>query len=574
MNKTLLYNNIFYVNFLSIFIGLINLNSISNEIVIIPLITIIAFQFIMIFNKKSVIELKYDKEKVIFSIILCLLFLLELPINCCLKQINIINNNIIVNYIGKFFFLESSIVSIFFILCLIFSFKCFDKDNIIKEQKIIKIIIFVISLVFISTTSTGFFDWDFSGIWQQDQTGWGNWHTFAFGFLVYISKKILNTPYLIILLNFILYISFFYYAINILSRNFKSKKLLIIFFVLTCLTIVGFDQIRYVKKDVIFALGFCNLILTTYDYLSLNKFTMKHFINYVIYSSIVVLFRHGGLYLIIFIYLILFIYSILQKKFFELKFYLFALIIVLFINNSVNYYGFNKLGGYSYPDNVKYTVPIYQVGSFASINYSFKESDANYIEKYLPIEYMAKNFKKYNADILTRSWNIPEELQVNDSFNYSRFLNVNYNMFVDKPVYYVKSLLDLTNVLWKFVPNDEELFFYFVKWDESSNIVMYKETKLNKYVDFIVNVFLKSFLYNLRIRGAFPLFLFIFSASILIYKKKYKYLIPIFFILFWYICLFLSLPISLTRYCLPFINICYFILIFCIGINDESIKKY
>lgn len=556
---------------LSIVFGLLSLKSLNNEIVLLPLLIIISFEVILIKNKKVIEANKTDKKKFIISTFLCFLFLIILPIDVCLSNLHIFGNILIVDFIIRTLFLISLTMSIFYILIFLFSYDCKQVENVEKTKKLIMIITVIICLIFISSTSTGFFDWDFSGIWQLPDVAWSNWHTFAFGFLVYISRVLLHSPYLAVILNFILYIKFFSYALDLLAKNVKNKNIIIIFFLINIFTIVGFDQLRYVKKDIIFALGFCNLILTTFDYLLSNKFTIKHFLNFTIFSSIIVLFRHGGIYLLIFVFSLIFIYIVSKHKYYEIKYCLGTVVYAIGLYSIVNYIGFNIIGGYNYPDTVTYTVPIYQVGSFANNGYEFSNKDREYVEQYLPIDYMANHFEKYNADTLTRSWNIPDDLQVDDNFDYKGFIKVNYNLFINKPMFYVQSLLDLTNILWKIEPNNDELFFYFVKWDKSADIVMYKETYINKFIDPMVDILLKGFLYNLRIRGSFPLFMLIVSSLILIYKKKYKYLIPISFLFFWYICLFLSLPFSLTRYCLPFINIYPFIICFCLGIRKSEL---
>lgn len=566
------YNFIFFVvNLISIIFGFLNLNNISNEIVLLPLLIIICFTICLILKKNFINKLDFNIKKIIFLIILCIIFLLMLPINSIWNSLVFFDNIFILNFICKLIFLCSLLSSLFYIFNLILSYECKEIECTSKMKRIIFIINFLICLFFISSTNTGFFDWDFSGIWQQDQSGWSNWHTFSFSFLVYIGKNIFNNTYFIILINFILYIKFISYSVDILCRKVKNEKIVILFFLINIFTLVGFDQLRYLKKDVIFALGFCNLLLTIFDYLLSNKLTKKIVINFILFSTITLLFRHGSLYLIIFIYLILGIYVLINKKYKEIKYFVIIIFSISCFNFIVNYIGYKVMHGYDYPSTVKYTVPIYQVGAFANNGYKFTGGQRDYIETYLPIEYMADNFVKYNGDILTRSWHIPDELKVDDDFDCSKFIDINYALFTHKPIFYVRSLLDLTNILWKIVPNNDELnfFFYFVKWDKNSDIVEFKETFTNKYVDFIIDNGLKKFLYGVRVRGAFPLFMIILSSLIIIYKKKYKYLIPVACILFWYACLFLSLPLCVTRYCLPFINIYPFILCFCLGLKNK-----
>lgn len=571
------YYKLIIINVISIIFGFFNLQNISNEIIFLPLSILISLEIFMILEKDIIINLSLDKKKILISIFLCTLFFIMLPITSCLNKLFLFSNIFILNYVFKIIFSLSLFFSLLLIFLLILSYEGPLETDTIKTRRIIILVISCIALLFIGSTSTGFYDYDFPGIWVRDKIGWNNWQTFGFSFLVYFCRIIFHSPYVIILLNFVLYLYFSIYALRILERQSKNKNILILYFLITLLTIVGFDQLRYLKKDTLFALGLCNLILTITDYLILNKFTKKIVINLIVFSIITVLFRHGALYLLIFIYLILIILVIIRKQYMGLLYIGIAILSFCGSYFLLNYIGFNILHSYKYPKNVMYTVPIYQVGAFAQAGYGFSESEKNYLEQYLPIDYMANNFNKYDGDALARGWRLPSHLDHSDDFNYRKLISVNFDLFIHRPIFYTKTLLDLTNILWKIEPDNYEWYIYFYKskwsdWEMGETFKDYafesKETPLNKIVEPIVDIGLKSFLFNFRVRGGFPLFMIILSSLVFIYKKKYKFLIPISFILFWYGCLFLSLPTGIIRYILPFINIYPFI--FCLSLGTKK----
>ncbi len=562
--------NKFYIilnslNIISIVFCIFNLFNQYEERVLFPTLIILVFEIFMIMKKESIINLQIKKESILLSIILCCLFFTMLPISSCLNSFHFLNN-----FFLKTIFIISLFFSLMVIFLLLFLYQCTNTNDIKKFRYIIMFLILFISIIFIGSTSTGFYDTDFPDVWQSGKHGWSNWHTFALAFLVYFCRITFNNPYFIIIINFLLYIYFCNYALKIIGRETKCKKLMLLFFFINIFTIVGFDQLRYITKDLLFSLGFCNLILTIIDYLTLNKLTTKIIVNLIVFSIVTIVFRHGALYLMIFIFLVLTVYLIIKKGYFNFIFLAIVMIMTFGSYFIIQYIGFTILKGYDYPQNVVYTVPIYQVGAFVNAEYKFNEDEKNYLEKYLPIEYMANNFQKYSGDALAR---ISDPLYNQNvyTFNYEGLIKINYNLFKNNPIFYIKSLLDLTNILWKIEIDENEWYSYFYKnnWEYNSSLknstIDQKATVLNNIVDPIVDLGLKKFLFNIRARGAFPMFIIILSAFLLIYKRKYILLIPILFILFWYICLFLSLPMGFVRYCLPFINI--YPVIFCISLG-------
>ena len=566
------------INIISIIFCFLNLENISKELVFLPLCIILIFQIFMLVKKEKITNLKLTIKELIMCIFLSVLFLMMIPINSSLNVMLYLYDFTIIDNIFKIIFIVSLFFSLFLILGLLFYYKNEKNDDTKKIRKKIMLIIIIVSLLFIGSTSTGFYDCDFPHIWLSGN-GWSDWHTFAFSFLIYFCKTVFHNPYLVIILNFILYIYFCDYALKLLERATKNKNILILFLCINLFIIVGFDQLRYIFKDILFSFGYCILILTFVDYLISNKFTNKININLIVFSIITVLFRHGALYLLTFMYLIFFIFVLIKKQYVGLVWITVSVISFISVYLIINHIGYNVLNGGKFPKNVTYTVPIYQVGAFARDDYEFSLEDKQYLEGYLPIEYMKNRFQKYNGDILARGFSIDKRYEQNQyTFNYSGLIGINFKLFIDRPVFYVRTLLDLTNLLWKIEMDNSEWWAYLYQYDwsfEYTDSIRYttveaKETILNKVIDPIIEVGLKEFLFNFRIRGGVPLFITIFSGLIFINKRKYAYLIPVSFVLCWYVMLFLSLPMGLSRYILPFVTIYPFIFCLALGIKKAT----
>lgn len=560
------------LNFFSIVLGFKNLDSISNESLLLSLCIILFTNFIIFIKWKPLLNIKLNSKLLIFSLILTILFCIMLPLNFCLDRIYLYNYIPIINLIIKIIFSISLFISIFIIIMLLFSCNLKHDKCLDKTKKVLKIIIFVISLFFIMSTSTGFYDYDFQSIWSYEVEGLGNWHTFAFQFLIFILKNLFGNPYFVIIFNFLLYVYFFCYSIDIIDKYIGKKSVLYLYFFLNLFSVVCFEQLRYIKKDVLFSLGFCNFIITFFDYLNSQLFSKKIFLRMLFFSIIVSLFRHGGILLSFFSYVLILVYIIKTKNYKQIFFPIILITINFLFYFGINYIGFHILKGSHYPKNVTYTVPIYQVGAFAHNGYEFSNEEKDYLKTYLSVGYMKKHFVKYNGDALARVY----EGNFN-KFNYSKLIGLNYKLLRKNPIFYVRSLLDLTNILWKIEKEYSEWQTFFYKIDSSELLdkyedttIKWQETILNKIVDPAVNICLKSVFFNLRVRGGFPLFIIFVSIFLLVYKKQKIYLLPICVVLFWECCLFLSLPMGMTRYVLPFINIYPFLFCFSLGIDKNS----
>ena len=83
------------------------------------------------------------------------------------------------------------------------------------------------------------------------------------------------------------------------------------------------------------------------------------------------------------------------------------------MNYVINYIGFNVLQGAKYPKCVVYTVPIYQIGAFINAGYEFSDAEKEYLEQYLPLEYMKENFLwggALAANQYEGAWNVDNNL--------------------------------------------------------------------------------------------------------------------------------------------------------------------
>ncbi len=569
LNYIIILLRIFIISYIIVFAINSNISLANNQINIFCLIIITLSIIIeIIYNIREKI-LKLDVKCYLLAIICSLIFLMMLPISNCLNSSLLIDCSIII----KIIFVLSLIYSCMYIFLTLLEYKSIKKDDCVKTGKIILLLIFVISLLFILTTTTGYFDYDYETIWELLQNKWqmSGIYPPAFWLLSYLCKILFNNPFPIIVLNFFLFAYFCNYAIKLLERETKNIKILILFFLILLFQIVPFDQVRYLNKDTVFSLSFGILILSIYDYLFQNKMTLKIKINLLLFSTMVLIFRYGTSYFLIFFFLILGIMIIKKRQYKNLKFLGFNIVVILLVHIIINYISYDMLNMKPYDKNYAYTIPIYQIAAFANDGYEFRLEDRHYLQNnfYLPIEYMKDNFIKGDGDALTRFWRLDQTYsqKIND-FSYTGLIKINFHLFQDKPAFYINHFFDLSEILWNISGDESELSECYL--DGRTNDDNIKLTFLNKPVNSFINVFLKSFLFKIRIRGGLAIFIIILSLTIIYYKKRYDLLIPFILIFVWCLLLIISMPMLNTRYCLPFINIYPFIFCLSLGVGRES----
>ena len=177
------------------------------------------------------------------------------------------------------------------------------------------------------------------------------------------------------------------------------------------------------------------------------------------------------------------------------------------------------------------------------------------------------------------------------NFNYSHLININFKLFIDRPFTYIKSLVDLDNILWKMTDiefgtemavlniksyfNDHEFFNTTndrLHFEGKKDVIFIKNRPFYDIVNKIENIlFNNSIFFSIKSRGGFALFILLLSTLLFIYKKEKKYLLSIIPLFVWAILLAISIPRSLTRYVIIFIV--SWPIIFLLALNKNNNNK-
>ncbi len=537
---------------------------------------ILGYNLINSFGKQKLINFKISE--LIICGILSILFLIMLPINQLILDLKLLNINDILIY----FYVMLLIISILFSLIRIFSFNSKkytdDIDSLKKTKKIIMLVFIVLTFIYVFSSNTGFYDSDFPSVWNNIRID--NWHTYAYSLFVHFCKKLFASPYPIIWLQSVFWLFSLNYSLKLLILIVKKKKALVAFAILQIILLVGFKQVSHLWKDTIFSIGIYCYILTIIDFVYNNfKFSKRYCLQFMLFGMIVSLFRHSGWVLILLMTMV-FIVIFLILKYYKKVCYM-GMIGLISISSFflLDFYCRNIRHYWVFPKYVTYTVPIYQVGSFVNNNYYFSDDEVNYVEMLYPLIVWRSTFEKYNGDSLARSYLIPEEYHLNmDNFNYSGLLKLNFSMFINEPIYYLKSLLELEHSLWRFTDLEYWNEFFWICDDcnllVNDEILETKTTFFNDIKNVIERIlFDNSLLFDLKSRGGFAVYVLILLTVLCIYKKQYKLIIPIIPLMIWWCLLFISMPRSLTRYIVIFIISCPILLLIILNAENKKVIK-
>ena len=562
-------------------------NIIEHEAFNISLIVIFISTLILILDRNNkLLGNMLNKRALFFVLFLALLFIIMLPINKLIN--NLMFYKKIFNDIYCLFHVIVFIISLFILLLKLFNYKsCNIKYSDVKIRK--KCIYFLmlcfsaIIFIYMFSSTTGYYDNDFILIFENNISELSNWHTYAYVFLVSIIKYLFHSTFFIVLIQSCLWLFALYYSLKIIDNNTKNYILLILFAIMQILLLIGFKQVTYLWKDTIFSIGVYLLVLVMLDVVLSRNIFIKQNIIFFIAGFIVANFRHAGIFVVI---LILFLLIIFFKKSLILRenisllviglFSVFSFFVILFIGD--------KTVGSKMPKYVSYTVPIYQVGSFVNDGYKFLDSDINYLETLYPLSFWKQNYSKYDGDALARLWHLPSIYYENlDNFNYSKLLGLNIRMLMDKPGLYFKSILELENTLWQITPIEDAKYGFFwndiylpinFKLNGSDRTIKYEQGITYNIVDCLEKVlFDNSFLFSLKSRGGFAVYVLIFLTVLCIYKRQYKLIIPIIPLMIWWCLLFISMPLSIVRYITVFIISCPILLLIILNSDDNYVSK-
>ncbi len=524
--------------------------------------------------------MKYDKKSEIISAALTVLFLLQL--SCTQIFVNLKFENAIAGILFRIVFMLMLIPAVYIMIITILEYFMVEKNNSVvlneKPGRIPFIRLYYITLpiaavviAYVAASYPSYTYPDIYGVWQWVVNHeWYEWHTIGFMLFVKIFSLGGRWQFLTLVFQGIFLIYIYDYAIYLLYNALHSKKICKVYGIASAVIFTPLLYCGYMIKDTVYCMSQFLFVLGLFDCLMSEKITARHIFVFIISGIGTAIFRHAGWAGTGFALVALCVYRFVKKQdFVKLLCALLAIVLVgmVFIN-SVFPRGILRLDeDLSY---VKYTVPLYLVGAVSNKVEDIPAEDVAVMEEIMPREQWNKTSRenKYWADKISRTYgDIGYNVEkLNDPETAAKILKLNFKWLFRYPKEYISSAFDITSILWEIGrPSDG------TEWAplEGGEIAFemgdggLKRTVSTSVTRTLSDMTFRNQLVNpVYWRGGLWLFALIFSAVVLLLKRRYKYLIVLSVPLITTALLFLSIPAQDPRYIIYLIEEVMFILVF------------
>lgn len=530
------------------------------------------------------LSFSYKKEKTLhytFAIILSILFLLMLSITQLISSsafsfqalqdfygIKILSAGIFLwNCI---IYLPCLLVSVFISVNYLITYSMDLSSSVAPNPKgfaktfsIKKAMIPIILLTFACLFST------YPGIYMQDDviSVWEevtenhlfDWHPIGYELFCKLCFYIYKSPFTVNVVQSLAWLLLNYEILKFLSEIQPNGKAARIYTAASIFVFTPFLYLQVMMKDIVYSI--CLVAFTLQLFILLTKKAgRKTYVLLALSGLGTALFRHAQMVPVMVTLFILFIFCLKKKKE-AIRGILASICAILALYTAiVPVLSFRILNATPNPAYATYTAPFAMIGAAAANGVTFDEKDTAILEQIMPIEDYAKCYSKYYLDDITRSWGkIGDRVWAFADAVENRglgkdLLRINAKLALTHPVIYITALLDASSIIWEIgrpVDSDGE-------WGVSSLTENYDLITYNSFYSFIkpwTSLTSQLPIYrDLCSRGGFALFAIIFSAALLILKKRSRELIAIVPILTVSLLLLITTPAQHTRYILQAIE--------------------
>ena len=438
-----------------------------------------------------------------------------------------------------------------------------DPKGFAKTFSIKKAMIPIILLTFACLFST------YPGIYMQDDviSVWEevtenhlfDWHPIGYELFCKLCFYIYKSPFTVNVVQSLAWLLLNYEILKFLSEIQPNGKTARIYTAASIFVFTPFLYLQVMMKDIVYSI--CLVAFTLQLFILLTKKAgRKTYVLLALSGLGTALFRHAQMVPVMVTLFILFIFCLKKKKE-AVRGILASICAILALYTAiVPVLSFRILNATPNPAYATYTAPFAMIGAAAANGVTFDEKDTEILEQIMPLEDYAECYSKYYLDDITRSWGkIGDRVWVfadaveNQGLG-KELLRINAKLALTHPVIYITALLDASSIIWEIgrpVDSDGE-------WGVSSLTENYDLITYNSFYSFIkpwTSLTSQLPVYrDLCSRGGFALFAIIFSAALLILKKRSRELIAIVPIATVSLLLLITTPAQHTRYILQAIE--------------------
>ena len=397
---------------------------------------------------------------------------------------------------------------------------------------------------------------------------WNDWHTVSFVIFCYLCMRIVNTPFMISFVQFLMFVFTANYTVGYLYRRFNRNRrigylysvLYVTFCILCCMNV---SDMCKDNCSTAMLLAFSVSIL---DYYSSDDPTRGQYVRLIIFGFLASLFRHF-LIVIVIVSLMLMVlreYNARKdtgkersKRCGWLLFVLPAVVLLyLFMTQFV---GFTLLKARRNEPYVKYSVPMYLAASMAyrSSVTGLKIDDAvvEKMERVMPIGKWVDCFCPFDADTVARpNHDIGDDIyKLNDPDIAADILKVDVYYLTHYPRECILSFFDISSLTWEIAKPAELAMYSPAPCADNTSIHHLRKGSFYSFAEGFGS-FLGSFAVgrSLVYRGGFSIFLLIVETVIMMKKKLFNEWIAMFPALFYAVSLMISMSQPISRYIMVF----------------------
>lgn len=432
-------------------------------------------------------------------------------------------------------------------------------NNFSIKKAMIPIILLTFACLF-STYPGIYMQDDVISVWEEvTENHLFDWHPIGYELFCKVCFYIYKSPFTVNVVQSLAWLLLNYEILKFLSKIQPKGKAARIYTAASIFIFTPFLYLQVMMKDIVYSI--CLVAFTLQLFILLTKKTgRKTYILLVLSGLGTALFRHAQMIPVMVTLLILLLFCMKKKKE-AIRGILASICAILALYTAiVPVLSFRILNATPNPAYATYTAPFAMIGAAAANGVIFDEKDTEILERIMPLEDYAECYSKYYLDDITRSWGkIGDRVwafadAVENQGLGKELLRINAKLALTHPVIYITALLDASSIIWEIgrpVDSDGE-------WGVSSLTENYDLITYNSFYSFIkpwTSLTSQLPIYrDLCSRGGFSLFAIIFSAALLILKKRNRELIAIVPIATVSLLLLITTPAQHTRYILQAIE--------------------
>ena len=528
-----------------------------------------------------------------------LIFLLSAMLLLMLSVKEIISYNMFENTISLCLFIVLLSFSIIIFICFLIQFFTipFQYENEKKyNMRILNIVYLIEGFLFLAANFPFRPSADSLSVYNAILAeNWKDWHTISYQIYVKLCMDLgslfgHNHPFVACIIQAIIWY-LITFRISYILRNLFDEKSEFIWRLMNIFMFIPLMYLGIMYKDVIFSmclLAFCAEIMY---FIAKKHISILNFICLLLSAIFTSLFRHGVIVPVIITLIGLGIYQLsklkLKKSQNIRKFCLVVLIAVSVIGShmGITNFGDNVLHMEDNPDYVKFTVPFFVCGNLASTHPElFTDEDIEILEELIEFDEWKKGYESdtYWGDTLTRKWGyIGDRISLVDNEYGFKIVKLNAKLLLRSPLSYLNAITRVTSIVWQIArPQDGYEWaskgYYrrsdlpdrdpaLVTADYSVQVI------LSRLEQFLFDIPYLSFIFY---RGGIWIFLLLVESSVLIIKKRQRYLFVLTTPLIIACMLMISCPAQDPRFVLPFMEtgMLGFILAKCIPVRGGDLK--